>query len=64
MNFKKQSLYEDQTDQAIGRAGEQCWGQKGETIGYGLLIKPTSDRQESESAPPSQQLQDFLSYIT
>lgn len=24
MNFKKQSLYEDQTDQAIGRAGEQA----------------------------------------
>ena len=41
MNFKKQSLYEDQTGQAIGRAGEQCQSQDGETIGYVLLIKPT-----------------------
>jgi len=30
---KKQSLYEDQTDQAIGRAGEQCRSRDGENIG-------------------------------
>lgn len=64
MNFKKRSLHEDQTDQVIGRTGEQCLSQDGETIGYVLLKKSTWDREEPETAFPSQQVQDFLSYLT
>lgn len=40
MNIKKQALYEEQTEQELGRAG-QCQDQDAENIGYVIQIEPT-----------------------